>query len=57
MEIKSVHNCIRNCWEIDKCSICENFKSVRQAQQELDKAREMFNLIIWKVYLFFFIIN
>lgn len=46
---KNPSNCIRNCWDSDKCCDCESFKSIRQAWDELDEARRQFNAIKLKI--------
>jgi len=37
-----VQNCIRNCWESDKCEACQNFKSVVVAKIEIEKAQKLY---------------
>ena len=37
-----VPNCIRNCWDTDKCKTCQNFKSVVEGNKEIEMAQELF---------------
>ena len=40
---KTVHNCARNCYRIDDCKNCDDFKSVVEKNREIQRAQELYD--------------